>query len=469
MKKRILSICLVCTMMLSLASCGKKADEAANPTAEPTIAPINVTVDKASMREISSGVTYTGEVKPASNVSVSPKVSGKVTKVNVEIGQYVNAGDVLYTIDDTDLRLSYNQALAGYNSANASYSSVTGGTAQQTENQVNQAVTNAQLNYDAAVTALQREQQMFANNSNVLLAENACTTATDNYNRMKALFDIGAISQVELDASKNQMVSAQESLKTAQINARAALDAAEKAVNTAKEALDNAIKTRDLTINVINPQSANSASAGVKSAKAALDIAQNALNNTRVTAPISGYVSSVAVEKGQNAVAGSPSVGIVNMNTVEVEINVTEAVVPTISQGMSATVSVPSAGISEITGSIIAVSPSKNEQTGLFTVKVSVPNDGGVLKGGMFADVKLVTLNKTSLSVPAEAVTTDGNDSYVYINNNGSAEKKSVEIGESDGTYTEILSGISEGASVIVSGKDFITDDNNKVAVTKAE
>lgn len=518
MKKKILCVCLVCTMMLSLASCGKKAEET---TAEPTAAPINVTVDTASVRDLSSDVTYTGEVKPASDVSVSPKVSGKVTGVNVEIGKYVNAGDVLFTIDDTDLKLSYNQALAAYNSANASYSSVTGGSAKQTENQVNQAVTNAQIAYDSAAAALERERQLYANNSAVVLAQNAyenavasynralelyntdanitsaknaLTTAQDNYTRMQSLFEMGAISQVDFDASKTayenaqaacasaesanqtqieaartQMISAEENLKSTNVNARAALDNAENNEKSAKEALDNAIKTRDLTINVINPQSATTAKSGVQSAKAALDIAKNALGNARVTAPISGYVTSIGVEKGQNTSAGSPAVGIVNMNTVEVEINVTEAVAPTVSQGMAAVVSVPSAQISEVQGTVIAVSPSKNETTGLFTVKISVPNESGTLKGGMFADVKLTTLSKSSLSVPAEAVTTDGSESYVYVNNNGSAEKKTVEIGSSDGTYTEIISGLSDGDSVIVSGKEFISDDNNKVAVTKAE
>lgn len=518
MKKKILCLCIAFTMLLSLSGCGKKDTES---VAEPTTAPINVTVETAAVRDLSSGVVYTGEIKAASDVSVSPKVSGKVTSVNVEIGKYVNAGDVLFTIDDTDLQLSYNQALAGYNSANASYSSITGGSAKQTENQVSQAVVTAQINYDSAVTALEREKQLYENNSSVVLAENtyndavasynralelynndvniiaannALTTAEDNYKRMQSLFEMGAISQVELDtartsyenakanaasavsanqtqieAAKTQMLAAEESLKSTKVNSRAALDNAENAVKSAKEALDNAIKTRDLTINVINPQTATNAKASVASAKASLDIAKNALNNARVTAPISGYVTSVSVEKGQNAAAGSPAVGIVNMNTVEVEINVTEAVAPTISQGMSAVVSIPSAQISDLTGTVTAVSPSKNEATGLFTVKVSVPNDSGTLKGGMFADVELTTLNKTSLSVPAEAVTTDGSESYVYVNNNGNAEKKIVEIGSSDGTYTEILSGISDGDSVIVSGKEFISDDNNKVAVTKAE
>lgn len=518
MKKKILCLCIALTMLISLSGCGKKSDET---VAEPTTAPINVTQETASTRDLSSGVVYTGEIKAASDVSVSPKVSGKVTGVNVEIGKYVNAGDVLFTIDDTDLQLSYNQALAGYNSANASYASITGGSAKQTENQVSQAVVTAQINYDSAVTALEREKQLYENNSSVVLAENtyndavasynralelynndvniiaannALTTAEDNYNRMQSLFEMGAISQVELDgartsyenakanaasavsanqtqieAAKTQMLAAEESLKSTKVNSRAALDNAENAVKSAKEALENAIKTRDLTINVINPQTATNAKASVASAKASLDIAKNALNNARVTAPISGYVTSVSVEKGQNAAAGSPAIGIVNMNTVEAEINVTETVVTSLSQGMSANVSIPSANISDLTGTIIAVSPSKNVTTGLFTVKVSIPNNDGTLKGGMFADVVLNTLNKSSLAVPADAIIVDGEESYVYINNNGSAEKKVVTTGETDGTYTEITSGISEGDKVVVSGKEFITEDNNNIAVTDAE
>lgn len=519
MKKKLLSIFLACTLILSLSACGKKAEETTN-NAE-TVEAVNVTVDTAAMHEITSGVTYTGEVTPATEVSVSPKVSGKVTAVNVEVGSFVNAGDILFTIDDTDLQLSYNQALAAYNSAVAGYESVTGGSAKQSENQVNQAVENAQVAYDSALQNLERQKQLYENNSSVVLAQqsyddavsaynraselynndvnliaarNALTTAQDNYTRMQALFDIGAISQVDLDASrtayenaqasvataesanstqiesaKTAMVNAEENLKSTKVTARAALEAAENAFKNAEVALNNAIETRDLTINVLTPQSKTSANASVQSAKAALDIAKNALNNTKVTAPISGYITSRTVEKGQNTAAGSPAIGIVNMNTVDIAVNVTEAVIPSLSQGMSAVVSVPSAGISDITGTVVEVSPTKDEQTGLFKIKVSVPNNDGILKGGMFADVKLTTLNETVLSVPAEAVTTDGSESYVYINNNGTAEKKSVEIGNSDGTYTEIITGISDGDSVVISGKEFITDENNKISVTNAE
>lgn len=518
MKRKIISIILSCTLILSLSACGKKAEDT---TAENTQTAVNVTVDTATMHEISSGVSYTGEIVPATEVSVSPKTSGKVTAVNVEVGSYVNAGDVLFTIDDTDLKLAYNQALASYNSAVAGYSSVTGGSAKQSENQVNQAVTNAQVSYDSALTTLDREQKLYENNSAVILAQqayddtvasynraldlynndvnliaarNALQTAKDNYDRMQSLFEVGAISQVDLDsaktayenaqasvtsaessnqtqieAAKTAMVNAEENLKSTKVNARASLDAAENAVKTAETALKNAKETRDLTVNVLNPQSENTAHASVQSAKAALDIASNNLNNTKVTAPISGYITSRSVEKGQNAAQGSPAIGLVNMNTVDVSISVTESVIPTISQGMKATVSVPSANISEIEGAVVEVSPTKDAQTGLFTVKISVPNNDGALKGGMFADVKLITLNEQVLSVPAESITTDGADNYVYVNNNGTAEKKSVEVGDSDGTYTEILAGVSEGESVIVTGKEFITDDNNQVTVTNAQ
>ncbi|MCX7714107.1 MAG: efflux RND transporter periplasmic adaptor subunit [Clostridia bacterium] len=520
MKKILLYVLCISCMVLSLSSCGK--DKSKTSSAENETAPINVTTKAAANQTIASSVTYSGEIKPADEVSVSAKVSGKVRAVNVDIGTYVNAGDILFEIDDTDYRLQYNQALASYNSAVSNYESTVGGTQKQSVTQAEQSLTSAQLAYDSALSNYNREKQLYENNSNVITAKTAYDNAVANYNRtlelynndtnlinarnalsdaetnlkrMQSLFEIGGASQLELDnantavknaqanlqtveasvksqldSAKAAVVNAEEALKTATVNAKAALDNAQTSLKNAEESLKAAKENRDLTVNVLNPEREVAAKAQVSSAKAALDIAANTLSNAKVTAPISGYVTACDAVKGQNVQQGSSPVKIVNMNSVEVEINVTEAIVSSLSQGMHATVSVKSASLEGIDGTIVAVSPSKNSTTGLFTVKISVPNESGALKGGMFAEVSIITTElKDVLSVPTDSVITDGQNSYVYVNNNGTAEKRAIVTGMSDKNYTQVLSGVSIGENVVLTGKEFITEENNRLSVTQTE
>ncbi len=189
-------------------------------------------------------VTYTGEIKASQETSVSAKASGTARSVNADIGDFVSAGAVLVTIDDTDYRLQYNQAKAAYNSAVASYNSATNGTVKRNDNQLKAALDAAQLDFN---------------------------DAQQNYDRQK-LYDMGAISEIEFNGAKTR-------LENSKLN------------------LDNAKSNYDLTKDVLNGETEATARAAVESAKAALDIAEHALTNTTVTAPISGYISAKNINK----------------------------------------------------------------------------------------------------------------------------------------------------------------------------
>ena len=175
MKIKISSLVLALLLAFSMAGCGDK--EVAKETAA---AGINVTVDEVTIGNIEEKVSYTGELKASNGSGVSAKVSGTVNFVNAEVGDYVTKGSVLMKIDSTQYSLAYNQALAAYNSAVASYNNVTGGSSEQAKLNINQALANAQLAYDNAL---------------------------QNYNRQKALYDIGAISEVAFDSAETTLIA----------------------------------------------------------------------------------------------------------------------------------------------------------------------------------------------------------------------------------------------------------------------
>lgn len=397
MKKIITTVLLICISLSAFAGCGSDKENTKEETA------VNVTVHKVSANDISSEVSYTGEVRAMEESDVSSKISAVIRGFNYDIGDYVNAGDVLAILDDTDYRLSYNQALASYNNALSSY--------KQVNNQSETAISNAQMEYNNAL---------------------------DNYNRQKALYEVGGISLVAFE-------SAETRLKSAEIN-----------LNSAKNSYEN-------TVGGTN----SSAQAAIDSAKATLDIAANNLNNTRIVAPISGYVASRNGNVGQIAAAGSPMFSIKSTEMVNVEIAVTESVIPYITTDTNAIINVDTANMSNIEGVVTAVNTVKSQQTGMYTVKIKINNQNEALKIGMMADVVLNTQSsKNTLVVPSDSVMQE-DEYYVYVVNDNIAERRAVELGITNNDFTEIKSGLKAGEVVVVSGKEYISDKNNLVNIVE--
>lgn len=396
--KRIANIFLLICMLLFSSGCGNKDDESVSEVTT------NVTVFDVIHNDISSEVKYTGEIKAEEEAMVSPKTPGVIQAINVDIGTYVNAGDVLAVLDDTDYRIAYNQALAAYNSA-------TNGSALLNQNQLEATVSAAQIEYN---------------------------NAYDNYNRQKALYEAGGISKVAFETAEIR-------LKNAEIN------------------LNSSKKSYEITVNNINVDTE-------KSAKAALDSATNNLNNTVIKAPISGYIASKNATIGQMAVQGSPIFVIKATDIVNAEVSVTESVIPYITIDTKASVSIDSAGFESIEGTVSNVSAVKNDTTGMYTVKIMIENPENKIKVGMFADITLETESvENALVIPNDAVMQSDEEYYVYVAKDGISEKRTVITGITDDEYVQIVKGLEQGETVIVSGKEYLSEKNNKIKIVEEQ
>lgn len=394
MKKSAIIILSVC-MLLSTCGCNNQK-QVENEVAT------NVTVFEVSKQDISSQVKYSGEIKAEEEAMVSPKTPGIIQAINAEIGDYVNEGDVLAVLDDSDYRIAYNQALAAYNNT-------TNGSALLNRNQLESAMSAAQIEYN---------------------------NAYDNFNRQKTLYDAGGISKVTFEAAEIR-------LKNAEIN-----------LNTAK-------KSYEITVNNINIDSE-------KSAKAALDAAANNLENTIIRAPISGYIASKNATIGQMATQGSPIFVIKSTDVVNAEVSVTESVIPYITKDTKATINIESAGFNNIQGTVSAVSAVKNDMSGMYTVKVLIENPENKIKVGMFADITLETESiENALVIPSDSVMQVEEEYYVYVANNDVTEKRSITPGIINNEYTQVLKGLKVGEKVVVSGKEYLSEKNNKIKIVE--
>lgn len=464
MNKKALTVMLYGLLALVfLQGCSFGKEEKSVPASLAT----NVTIYKTGESYIENTATYSGELTASDSVSVSAKLSAKITGLSVKEGDYVDSGAVLLTLDKNDASLSYQQAKASYNSAVANYNSVVNSASKQSKAQARQALASAETAYNQAKLNLEREQVLYDNASNLKIAEQNFNTARDNYERMKSLFELGGASKTELDTAYTQYLSASENLSTVKTTLSASLDAAKSAFDNAQNALNNAKENISLTDTAVEA-SIKTASASVDSARVALDMAQNNLNNTVITAPISGYISKCIVSEGQTVAPGVEIITISNTKTLDAKINVSEGDIAYLKAGDDAEVVVSSVGEDAIIGKISVINPVKDAMTGLYAVRVSLDNSDDILKAGMLCDVKLLLSSHSGIiKIPSEALINSGDEYFVYIASQGNKAKKiKVDIGIADGEYTEIISGLYYDDEIIVSGKDYLSEKNNEINIT---
>ncbi|MDY3616650.1 efflux RND transporter periplasmic adaptor subunit [Intestinimonas butyriciproducens] len=243
-----------------------------------------------------------------------------------------------------------------------------------------------------------------------------------NVNDLKALQEIGAASQSEIDAAELTLMSAQV--------------------------------TRDSTLSQLE--------AGIQSAKASVEQLATALENVdargNVIAPISGVLLSLSAEKDGFVSSAMPVAVIDGVDQLKIAVTVSEALVPKLSIGDSVDVTVSSVGAS-FTGTIRAVDKTANAQTKLYTVTVTIPSEVDGLLSGMFADVTFHTdTSADTIVIPAQAVLTSGGTQYVYVVEGDTARYVEVTTGLTGNGVTEITSGLEAGQQLVTVGQAYLSD-----------
>jgi HlyD family secretion protein len=166
----------------------------------------------------------------------------------------------------------------------------------------------------------------------------------------------------------------------------------------------------------------------------------------------------VSVRNGQiGAIAsssGDPIFRIITDGILEIEAEVVETALGQISIGDKADLTIASVGAA--TGTVRRISPTVDPQNRLG--KVRIDTDAKGLREGLFASGWIITTTRNSPAVPAAAVLTDAQGTYVLVVNDGLIEKRRVTAGLIWGGYREVVDGIKIGESVIAKAGAFFSD-----------
>jgi membrane fusion protein (multidrug efflux system) len=277
--------------------------------------------------------------------SVSARVSGHVTKLNVQDNQYVQAGTVLVEIDPADYQVAFERAKADFEDAQAA--AVAAGvnvpiTSVSTTSQVS--ATAADVNSARAGIQVAR-QQYEAAKAELQQAEANDVKAQNDLGRYKQLVDKQEISQQQYD----QATAAARASAAGVAAARASADAAQQQVTQAQGKLVQAqanwsnANTAPKQMQITRAK-ATSALAEAQRKKADLDQATLNLQYTKIVAPVNGIVSNRTVEVGQNVAPGQELMKIINLDDIWITANFKETQLRDMKVGQRVTIDVDANG-----------------------------------------------------------------------------------------------------------------------------
>ena len=241
------------------------------------------------------------------------------------------------------------------------------------------------------------------------------------------------------------LATVDDTLLQAQLTAaRAALDAAED-----KESSDDSA----------------SAQAAVVSAESDVTAAQDAVDNATLKSTIDGTVATVGLKVGDRVSTGSSGGGggddtsdsaqftVVSTNTFVVDAKVSGADVEQVKQGMTAEITATGAteAVAGTVQTVGLVATADDSGAATFPVTIAVTGEQKDIYAGSSATVSIVVEERQNvLTVPAMALHTDGDTTYVNKMVDGKAVRTDVKVGTTFGPQTEIVSGLKEGDEVEV-------------------
>jgi HlyD family secretion protein len=406
-----------------------EADPAAAKIVEET-----AVVERGTLRVTVDG---SGSLAPQQDVAVAFATGGEVVEVLVAIGDRVKAGEVLARLDDTDARQAVTEAEMQVRQSEASLALA------QIEAEAGLALANlaaAQTDYERTlVNAAHTGDQLTSARVKLEQAQTALTDAQEAYDsaydpgREWELGDrrLGPRLEAERETAERNLQKAQDDLAVAQAS-----------YNLAVIGIDESA-VQDAEIKVINAQIAldkepvqlEQAQLSLDQAELKLASARRTLEATQLVAPVDGTVTALNVAVGHIAGSGQEAVTLSDLDTLLVDIGLDETDIAQVSLGQAVIVTLDAFDDVELAGTITAIAPVAETQSGVVLYPVTVTLDPTDLpvRAGMTADVEIVTRSAEDvLHIPLRAVRSVGGRAFVL---------RQLRPGEEAPTASEIRQG----------------------------
>ena len=396
---------------LSVAGgCKKAADEAPVPD-------VTVQAEHPQQGSISEEIAADATLAPLAQAAIAPKVTAPVKKFYVQRGSHVKVGQLLATLENSDLAAAAMDNKGSYTAAQATYETSTQAT-------VPEDYRKAQLDVAQAKATLDLDQSIV--------------------NSRSQLFAQGAIPGRDLDTAKATLVQSQTTYDIAKQHLASLENVSRRA------ALENA-------------------QGQLTSAKGKFLGAEAQLSYTEIRSPIDGVVTDRPLFAGETAAAGTPVITVMDTSALLAKLHISQMQAQQLSLGAEAKITVP--GVDDpVAAKVSLISPALDPGSTTIEVWLRVENPKGQFKPGtaVHAVITGKTANQTLL-IPANAIQTapDGTaKSVMVVAADNTAHKHAVKLGIQTASSVQVLDGLSTSDMVITTGA-YGLDDGTKVKITK--
>ncbi len=196
---------------------------------------------------------------------------------------------------------------------------------------------------------------------------------------------------------------------------------------------------------------------------------EDALKKKQVFAPFDGIVTQELTEEGQWVEMGGSIVQLVDLSKVRILVEMPEKYIPIVKVGGNVSVRLDALPGETFSGKVHTLIPAGDPASRLFPVEVHVDNKGMRISDGMLARVAFgLGADRPALLVDKDAVIRKGNETFVFVAQDGKAAKKTVSLGQAKGLRIEISGDLKTGDSVVIRGNERLNDGREIQIVSNA-
>jgi HlyD family secretion protein len=368
---------------------------------------IPVQVTPVIRQSLTYSLVASGDISPLMQVELSPKVSGYLEKISVQIGDSVRQGQVIAQIDRAEFVQKVREVEAKVAQAKAAADELEAGTRSEDIRQAEEAVKQAQSRYDNAKTTRER---------------------------MDALYSRQIISKKDFDNADTECAVCEAQLSSNQEKLKQLKEGARREVREGSRAK-------------------------VMEMEAILAQEQIRLQNTQIVAPFAGEIVRRNVDSGALISSSTPVVTLIHLETLKVVANVLEKDVSLVKPGMKAKILTEAYPEKPFEGTVVRINKALELATRTLQAEINIPNPGHLLKPGMFAKIEMILEEKPdALTVPKEAVLKSEGKEFVFTVEGNQAFRKPVLTGIEREDLIEIVEGVKEGDKIVVRGQESLRD-----------
>lgn len=242
--------------------------------------------------------------------------------------------------------------------------------------------------------------------SNYTQASSVFQNAEKNYNKMKFLFDEGAVSESQFDGARTEYEVA-----------KANFDAARQIVE--------------------------------------------------IKSPINGMVTSIDVSAGDYLYPGQTVATVASVDKLRIKLGVSGTDVGLFTRGSDVKVSAGSSTPLNADGKVVKVAQSADPETRTFTVEIEINNSANKLKPGMFGRAEIIAKSLNDIIIiPRSAVISGADENFVFVAADSLAHKRIVKLGVDFDGSIQILEGLNQGDTLVTIGQNYL-DDGKMVKVVR--